>query len=215
VETIQHSGDHLLKLINDVLDLSKIEAGRMELEETDFDLGALLRTLGMMFSLHCGEKGLSWWMEGVGEAPLPVRGDETKLRQVLVNLLGNAVKFTREGEVGLYLERLGAEGYRFAVYDRGPGISEEDRVRLFQPFQQGQAGQQRGGTGLGLALARRQVALMGEGTGGGLGARGGLVLLLHPDPAAGPAGCEPGGAGRLESDAAAGSRLCGEGPGGE
>ena len=161
METIQQSGDHLLELINDVLDLSKIEAGRMELEEEDFGLGELLRTLGMMFELHGREKGLGWRLEGVGEEPLPVRGDEAKLRQVLVNLLGNAVKFTPEGEVGLRLDRLPEERYRFAVHDTGPGLAEEDRIRLFQPFQQGAAGQRQGGTGLGLALARRQVELMG------------------------------------------------------
>ena len=161
METIQQSGDHLLDLINDVLDLSKIEAGRMELEEDDFDLGDLLRTLGMMFELHGREKGLGWRLEGVGDGPLPVRGDETKLRQVLGNLLGNAVKFTPEGEVGLRLERLPEERYRFTVRDTGPGLSGQDRIQLFQPFQQGTAGQRQGGTGLGLALARRQVELMG------------------------------------------------------
>ncbi|MEW6752930.1 MAG: ATP-binding protein, partial [Candidatus Latescibacterota bacterium] len=161
METILQSGDHLLKLINDVLDLSKIEAARMELEEADFDLGELLRTLGSMFALRCREKRLAWRLEGAGHEPLPVRGDEAKLRQILANLLGNAVKFTREGEVALRLERLPEHRYRFSVRDTGPGLSEADRAHLFEPFDQGTAGQRQGGTGLGLALARRQVALMG------------------------------------------------------
>ena len=161
LDTIQQSGDHLLKLINDVLDLSKIEADRMELEEVDFDLGELLRSLGSMFALQGRDKGLTWHLEGVGDEPMPVRGDEAKLRQVLVNLLGNACKFTSKGGVALVLARQPEEDYCFQVYDTGPGLVAKDRIHLFKPFHQGTAGQQREGTGLGLALAHRQVALMG------------------------------------------------------
>ena len=87
VETIHRSGDHLLRLINDVLDISRIEAGRMELNPIDFDLHALLATLGVMFELRCKEKGLEWRLEGAGSGPIRVRGDETKLNQILMNLL--------------------------------------------------------------------------------------------------------------------------------
>ena len=103
VDTIRTSGDHLLGLINEVLDLSKIEAGRMELHPTDFDLQALLEALRVMFELRCREKGLEWRLEGLGTAPLRVHGDEIKLNQVLMNLLGNAVKFTAAGTVELRL----------------------------------------------------------------------------------------------------------------
>ena len=160
VETIQTSGDHLLKLINNVLDISKIEAGRMDLKPQDFDLQGLIQTLGMMFELQCREKGLAWQLEGLDGDRLPVHGDEEKLRQVLINLLGNAVKFTEAGEVRLRVAVQGADRYRFEVTDTGPGISPEDQDRLFEAFQQGMAGLERGGTGLGLTISQRQLALM-------------------------------------------------------
>ena len=161
VETIQHSGDHLLDLINDVLDLSKIEAGRMEVSPTDFDLHRLLENLGIMFELQCAEKNIGWKLEGVNGETRPVRGDEAKLRQVLINLLSNAVKFTQEGEVALRLLRHPEDRYGFEVGDTGPGIAPADQAVLFQAFEQGEAGQQQGGTGLGLTIARQQVGLMG------------------------------------------------------
>ena len=160
VETIQNSGDHLLKLINDVLDISKIEAGRMELNPADFDLRQLLESLSVMFELRCQEKGLGWRLEGLDNISIPVHGDEAKLTQILINLLGNAVKFTTEGEVVLQFTRLPDDRYRFEVIDTGPGIALEDQAKLFQPFQQGLAGLRQGGTGLGLTIARRQLELM-------------------------------------------------------
>ena len=160
VETIQNSGDHLLKLINDVLDISKIEAGRMELNPTDFDLHQLLNSLSVMFELRCQEKGLGWRLQGLDDAPIPVYGDEAKLTQILINLLGNAVKFTTQGEVILQFTPLPDDRYRFEVIDTGPGIAPEDQAKLFQPFQQGLAGLRQGGTGLGLTIARRQLELM-------------------------------------------------------
>ena len=170
VETIQSSGDHLLKLINDVLDISKIEAGRMELTEADYDLREMLKGLGVMFEMHCCEKGLAWQLQGLPTGPIPVRGDEAKLRQVLINLLGNAVKFTSEGQVTLRLDRVGeptgngsaTNRYRIEVVDTGPGLSAAEREAVFQPFQQGAAGQEQGGTGLGLAITQRQLELMGS-----------------------------------------------------
>jgi signal transduction histidine kinase/ligand-binding sensor domain-containing protein/CheY-like chemotaxis protein len=161
VATIQTSGEHLLRLINQVLDLSKIEAGRSELEPAPFNLTALLQGLGGMFELRCSDRGLTWRLEGVPQDDVWVQGDENKLNQVLLNLLGNAVKFTRGGQVSLHLQRLPGDCYRFEVDDTGPGISDEDRRRLYQPFEQGQAGTERGGTGLGLSIAHKHVALMG------------------------------------------------------
>ena len=162
VETIHRSGDHLLNLINDVLDISKIEAGRMDLMPDNFDLREVLTNLGTMFALQCREKGLGWELEVTGDAPLPVHGDEAKLRQVLINLLGNAVKFTPEGEVALRLQVLDEDRYRFEVSDTGAGMTEEEKQALFQPFQQGEAGVRQGGTGLGLTIAQRALGLMGS-----------------------------------------------------
>ncbi len=160
VQTIQQSGNHLLKLINEVLDLSKIEAGRMELHMADFDLAHLLHSMSTMFELRCREQQLRWRLEGLTTTTLPVRGDESKLMQVFINLLGNAVKFTDEGEVALEVLHLGADRYRFVVRDTGQGISPQDQQRLFQAFEQGSAGVEKGGTGLGLAISQRILALM-------------------------------------------------------
>jgi CheY-like chemotaxis protein len=151
-----------LGLINEVLDISRIEAGRMVLNPVDFDLGDLLGSLSLMFELRCGEKQLSWRLQGRGTEPVPVRGDEAKLTQVLINLLGNAVKFTERGEVVLQLVVLPQERYRFEVIDTGAGVAAEDLKALFEPFQQGRAGQGQEGTGLGLTIAQKQLELMGS-----------------------------------------------------
>lgn len=188
VETIEKSGDHLLAMINDILDLSKIEAGRMELQENDFDLTSLIMGLKAMFKIRCEEKDLKLEVEGLGDSPCPVHADEGKLRQVLINLLGNAVKFTERGSVTLRVvgtrstaslestsgnvtTPLGKSGtqwnaslpqqFRFEIIDTGKGISPEGLAALFQPFQQGDEGMKKGGTGLGLAITKRQVELMG------------------------------------------------------
>ena len=170
LETIQNSGTHLLALVDDILDLSKIEVGRMDLQEADFDLASLVDGLASMFALSCRRKGLAWvveWRRGAkaGDPPasLMVRGDEGKLRQVLINLASNAVKFTEEGQVSLGIE-MPTEGgvqYGFAVADTGRGISEGDRERIFQPFDQGEGEARAHGTGLGLAIARHHIELMG------------------------------------------------------
>ncbi len=218
LETIENSGRHLLSMINDILDLAKIEAGKMEVRTADFDLASLVRHVAAMCSIRCEQKGLEFKVEstecGVQSAEW-VRGDESKLRQVLVNLLGNAVKFTEHGTVILRVTRLDdaappvapiadpdslvtdhasritrhalpsthdqslvprpsplaprpsslapreALRYRFEVSDTGPGIDAELEARLFQPFQQGSEGLRKGGTGLGLALSRQQIELMG------------------------------------------------------
>ena len=162
VATIASSGNHLLNLINDVLDLSKIEAGHLELNPVDFDLHNLLQTLATMFALRCEQEQLSWQIEGLGNGPLPVHGDEAKLGQVLINLLGNAVKFTGKGTVALGLCQLRGAQYRFEVIDTGQGIPPTEQQALFEPFHQGAAGQHQGGTGLGLAISQRLLALMGS-----------------------------------------------------
>ena len=160
--TIASSCDHLLHLINEILDLSKIDAGRMELEPSDFDLVALIRELTALFQHPCEEKQLGLRVEGIEDLrSLPVQGDEGKLRQVLINLLGNAVKFTQRGRVSLRLAAKGSALWKFEVSDTGVGVPPEAQANIFEPFQQGPGVRGHGGTGLGLTIARRQVELMG------------------------------------------------------
>jgi len=161
LEAIRHSGDHLLSLINEVLDISKIEVGRLELDSTDFDLNALLKNMAVLFERRCLNKQLAWHLEGVDTAVLPVRGDQAKLRQVLLNLLANGVKFTQEGEVCLSISSPAPDRYCFTVSDTGVGISAAEQQQLFTPFYQGTAGHDLGGTGLGLSISSRLVKLMG------------------------------------------------------
>ncbi|MBL9137075.1 MAG: response regulator [Verrucomicrobiales bacterium] len=175
VETIDRSGQHLLAMINDVLDLSKIEAGRTEFQPAVFDLRVLILGLAEMLRPRCADKGLRLDVVGPKDGPVVVCGDETKLRHVLMNLLGNAVKFTDRGTVTLRVQpailsglpgsatpgATDVEGYRFEVHDSGRGIVPEAMATLFQPFQQASEGEREGGWGLGLALARRYVEIMG------------------------------------------------------
>ena len=234
IDTIERSGSHLLGLINEILDLSKIEAGSMELSENDFDLRNLAKNLSEMFEPRCLEKSLEWRVEWDVESEvrdqksvvsnlkseipnrtsegdfaaenakntekkegelssdsslrlnsIPVRGDEGKLRQVLINILGNAVKFTDAGIVTLRVvgrtcrsaldSDIGSEPgarmrdsaslpsstYTFEIQDTGAGIPDAVREKIFEPFTQATEGRRKGGTGLGLAIARRQIELMG------------------------------------------------------
>jgi len=177
LEIINRSGEHLLELINDILDLSKIEAGKITLERHPFDLHRLLDTLEELFKLRAKTRGI-WlrcdWAKPTGKAdrapdlPRYVLGDEKKLRQVLINLLGNAVKFTADGGVTLRADfRSGipdANGVmlEFAVEDTGPGIAPEEIETLFDAFVQTEMGREaQQGTGLGLSISRKFVELMG------------------------------------------------------
>ncbi|MFT5375146.1 MAG: signal transduction histidine kinase/ligand-binding sensor domain-containing protein [Candidatus Latescibacterota bacterium] len=160
VDAIQRSGDHLLSLINDILDLSKIEAGSRELVLENFTLEQFIDDLSTMFELRCYQQGLGWRVEIEIEATR-VRGDANRLRQVLINLLGNAVKFTDEGHVELRVEQRDGDTYYFEVTDTGLGIDPEIQQAVFEPFHQGMAGVDKGGTGLGLAIARQHLGLMG------------------------------------------------------
>ena len=125
-----------------------------------FNLAALVQDLAALFEMRCRQQGLGWQLQAA-QLSTGVRGDEQKLRQVLINLLGNAVKFCGQGEVRLCVEARDANRYYFAICDTGPGIADDALERLFEPFQQGEEGRRRGGTGLGLAIARRHVELMG------------------------------------------------------
>jgi PAS domain S-box-containing protein len=159
LKAIHSAGNHLISLIDDILDLSKIEAGAMELDARDFDLNDLTEDISMMFAIRCEQKGLTWRADvHVGERA--VRADDRKLRQILINLLGNSVKFTDRGVITLKVEQSG-QRYAFSVEDTGPGITEEAQKRIFEPFQQAEEGEAKGGTGLGLAITRRHIELMG------------------------------------------------------
>ena len=170
---IQHSGEHLLGLINEVLELSKIEAGRATLQEQAFDLHRLLTGLEQMFQLRAEQKNLTLDFDLAPEVPHFVVADESKLRQILMNLLGNATKFTNEGGIALRVrvadaiispdqDELDRLSLHFEVEDSGPGIPSEDQVTIFMPFVQADAGKQlTEGTGLGLSISQQFTQLMG------------------------------------------------------
>lgn len=173
VRVIRASGEHLLTLINDVLDLAKIEAGKMELSPKNMSLPIVLRTAANLCRVRAEEKGLAFAYELKGPALLGVHADEKRLTQVLLNLLGNAIKFTARGSVHLAVEVLdeasapaggdaAARTLRFQVEDTGPGIAPEHLARIFKPFEQvGERSAQAEGTGLGLSICKRIVDLMG------------------------------------------------------
>ncbi len=166
-ESVRNSAVSLLGIINDILDLSKIEAGKLTLERIDFDLTAMVRDLAREFALHARAKQLGFLCHLESENPRWVAGDPGRLRQVLTNLLGNAIKFTSKGDVSLSVETVrdteDTATVRFAVKDTGIGISPEQRNRLFQNFVQGDGSTTRryGGTGLGLAISKQLAAMLG------------------------------------------------------
>lgn len=168
-ETVRISGESLLGVINDILDFSKIEAGKLEMETLDFDLRALLADFGEMMALKAHEKGLEFICAATPETPSYLQGDPGRLRQILTNLVGNAIKFTHNGEVVVRAE-LKAEAddsavILFTVRDTGIGIPTEKQESLFEQFTQVDASTTRkyGGTGLGLAISRQLVqAMQGE-----------------------------------------------------
>ena len=169
VMTINRSGEHLLALLNDILELSKIEAGRLTVNSTTFNLHALLEDLEMVFRNRAEAKQLTLDFAGIDRAPCYIFADEQKLRQVLTNLLGNAVKFTITGGVRLHVwaepaKGKGPEEARLVILveDSGPGIEPEAMDRLFDPFEQTSSGRRDGqGTGLGLAISRQFARIMG------------------------------------------------------
>ncbi|MFN4288394.1 MAG: ATP-binding protein [Brevundimonas sp.] len=164
---IRNSGDNLLSLLNDILDMTKIEAGKMSFETVDVDVQELHQRVIGPFMAQAQSKGLDFTHEMTGEVPATVRCDPLRVCQVLHNLLSNAVKFTEAGKVhyGVEATRIGEDRvrFRFAVTDQGPGIADEDRQRLFEPFTQLDATSTRrfGGTGLGLTISRRLARIMG------------------------------------------------------
>jgi signal transduction histidine kinase/DNA-binding response OmpR family regulator len=163
LDIINRSGEHLLTLINDVLEMAKIEAGRLRLEIAPLDLGQVVRDVAEMMRIKAEEKGLQLQLDQSSSFPRFIKGDRARLRQILVNLTGNAVKFTEKGTVTIRLRTRPDDGQYLImeVEDTGTGIKPEDQQCLFQPFVQLAESKMQIGTGLGLAITRQFVELMG------------------------------------------------------
>ena len=165
ISAINRSGEHLLNILNDILDLSKVESGRASLQLEEFKLSHLLDDLTHLFQEPAKAKQLSLTLNKQSSLPNDIRGDEQKIRQIITNLLGNAVKFTQTGGIRFNVTvHLGVDEkprLLFSVSDTGPGMAPDELHRIFEPFQQGHAGKNgSGGTGLGLALCRKYAELM-------------------------------------------------------
>lgn len=163
IQMIRQSGEHLLTLVNDLLDLAKIEAGRFELLPARFEPRAFFQAIASMVRLRAEQKpGLEFDCDLPADLPRSIHADETRLRQVLFNLLDNAIKFTDQGRVTLRLRMCAPTMLRVEIEDTGVAMSEAQLARLFRPFEQvGDAQQRAQGTGLGLMISRQFVQLMG------------------------------------------------------
>ena len=171
IEILSNAGENLLNIINDILDLSKIEAGKIELEEEDFNLHHILENVAEMMSVRAFKKGLEFPLRIAPNVPSCLKGDSSRLRQILINFIGNAIKFTEEGQVVVevelekYTEVEGKEGVElvFHVKDTGIGIDKEKQEKIFSSFSQADSSSTRkyGGTGLGLSISKQLVEMMG------------------------------------------------------
>jgi signal transduction histidine kinase/DNA-binding response OmpR family regulator len=191
VAAIRSSGSALASLIEEILDFSKIEAGKVEIAQESFDVVALVESVAELLAPRAQGKSLEIASTAAADVPARVIGDPTRLRQILLNLAGNAIKFTQEGGVGLRLTRGPNDTLRFDVADTGPGIPAERRVAIFEEFSQAETAELQGGTGLGLAISRRLAERMGGSlalaSDTGCGATFTVTLPLPADPAAEPA----------------------------
>jgi signal transduction histidine kinase/DNA-binding response OmpR family regulator/HPt (histidine-containing phosphotransfer) domain-containing protein len=170
-EMVKRSGEHLLVIINDILDLSKIEAGKLTVEYIHFNFRELLDDIDQVFTPQAHAKGIALEFAIANDIPVAICGDPNRLRQVLFNLLGNAIKFTETGKITVKVAVTGEEpqsvDLRFEVHDTGIGVSREARSRIFTSFSQadGSTTRKHGGTGLGLAISKQLVELMGGAIG--------------------------------------------------
>ncbi|MDN5782604.1 MAG: ATP-binding protein, partial [Luteimonas sp.] len=206
-ESIRNAGDHLMRLVNDALDLARIEAGKLELDARPFDLHALVRDVVALMEPVARKRGLGFVQALAPDTPRWLRGDAVRVRQILLNLLGNAIKFTDQGQVTLHV-RPHADGLRLVVGDTGPGLNDEQKQRLFRRFEQAEGARtaaRYGGSGLGLAICQELADAMGgrievdSAPGQGTRFTVGLPLPAAASPdVATPAGP---GAGRPVSDA--------------
>ncbi len=163
-QSIQNAGEHLLRLVNDALDIARIEAGKLELQQLDFDLRALVNEVVALMAPVAERRGLTFADEIDAQAPAALQGDPLRIRQILLNLLGNAIKFTERGGVSLRVMPAQPQGVRFEIADSGPGISDEQQARLFQRFEQAEGARtaaRYGGSGLGLAICQELAMAMG------------------------------------------------------
>ncbi len=168
LQNIQYNGDHLLKVINDVLDVAKLDANKVEVESVDFAPVQLLNDIVTLMRPKAQEKGLKLELKFAGKLPEQIQTDPTRVRQIVLNLLGNAIKFTNQGSITLIVKMIeSADGHesfvQFSVVDTGIGIDKDALSQLFQPFTQGAASRSReyGGSGLGLAICQRLARLLG------------------------------------------------------
>jgi signal transduction histidine kinase/CheY-like chemotaxis protein/sugar lactone lactonase YvrE len=199
VGAIRGAGEHLLRLVNDALDLARIESGRLELADDTFDLHALMEELAALVGPLAKQRGLAFSVAIGEDAPRYLRGDVARVRQILLNLLGNAVKFTEHGSVALAVAKQAPEGVCFEVADTGPGLNAEQRSRLFRRFEQAEGARtsaRYGGSGLGLAISQELAAAMGGrieiDSAPGEGTRFKVRLPLPPAIAANAVASEPG-----------------------
>ncbi len=165
VETINNSGNHLLELINGVLEMSKIEAGRIHVDAKDFDFPVLLSDIAGIFRIRMEEKGLDFSLEIEGDVPRFLHTDPMKIKQVIINVVGNALKFTDHGEVAVRVSAIAESGRDLEVVvevkDTGLGIAEGELAKVFEAFEQASGGIHKGGTGLGMAISRQYARLLG------------------------------------------------------
>ncbi len=163
VLVLKRNGQHLLELMNDILDLSRIEAGKMDVDIGTISLVQLVNDIQSLMHVRAAEKKLEFRAEFPSEVPEQIRTDPTRLRQVLINLIGNAIKFTEKGSVVLSIFLKNENALTFAIRDTGIGISNDQQERLFKPFSQGDSSVTRtyGGSGLGLAISKRLTTMMG------------------------------------------------------
>jgi signal transduction histidine kinase len=160
IDIIQRSGEHLLTLINDILDLSKIEAGKLDITPHQFNLSNFLTDIAFLFKMRATQKGIEFLYENFSDLPNLVYADEKRLRQILLNLLSNAIKFTQQGQVKLIVKYQAAK-IHFEIEDSGEGIAEDELETIFLPFQQvGKQSEQTEGTGLGLAITKTLIEMM-------------------------------------------------------
>ncbi|KAF1711263.1 histidine kinase [Pseudoxanthomonas kalamensis DSM 18571] len=194
-EAIRNAGAHLLRLVNDALDLARIEAGKLELDQQDFGLRELVSEVASLTAPMAAKRGLAFSSQIDARAPLALRGDSMRVRQILLNLLNNAIKFTERGSVELRVEALAGEGVRFVVSDTGPGINAEQQQRLFRRFEQAEGAQtatRYGGSGLGLAICQElSVAMGGQITVDSAPGNGTRFIVELPLPEAASSGRQP------------------------
>ncbi|WP_254200543.1 hybrid sensor histidine kinase/response regulator [Lysobacter sp. MMG2] len=164
VDSIRRAGRHLLRLVNDALDLARIESGRLELADAPFDLRTVVDEAATLMAPLARQRGLSFLITVDPDAPRGLRGDVNRVCQILLNLLANAIKFTEQGSVSLRVSALSPQGVRFEIADTGPGLSEEQQAWLFRRFEQAEGARtaaRYGGSGLGLAICQELTAEMG------------------------------------------------------